>query len=51
MKHYIIAKFKDRDDIEKLLPEIKELFNETLKIPGVESFIIHKSNSTRENRG
>ena len=50
MKHYIIAKFKDRDDIEKLLPEIKELFNETLKIPGVESFIIHKSNSTRENR-
>ena len=50
MKHYIIAKFKDRDDTEKLLPEIKELFNETLKIPGVESFIIHKSNSTRENR-
>ena len=50
MKHYIIAKFKDRRDTEKLLPEIKELFNETLKIPGVESFIIHKSNSTRENR-
>ena len=50
MKHYIIAKFKDRDDTEKLLPEIKELFNETLKIPGVESFVIHKSNSTRENR-
>ncbi|WP_034444331.1 Dabb family protein [Butyrivibrio sp. AE2032] len=50
MKHYIIAKFKDRDDTERLLPEIKELFNETLKIPGVESFVIHKSNSTRENR-
>ena len=50
MKHYKIAKFKDRDDTERLLPEIKELFNETLKIPGEESFIIHKSNSTRENR-
>ena len=34
MKHYVIAKFKDRDDTERLLPEIKELFNETLKIPG-----------------
>ena len=46
MKHYIIAKFKDRCDTEKLLPEIKELFNATLEIPGVESFVIHKSNST-----
>lgn len=26
MKHYIIAKFKDRDDTERLLPEIKALF-------------------------
>ena len=50
MKHYIIAKFKDRNDTENLLPEIQELFNETLNIPGVESFVIHKSNSTRENR-
>ncbi len=32
--HFIIAKFKDRDDTERLLPEIKELFNETLEIPG-----------------
>ena len=50
MKHYIIAKFKDKEDTEKLLPEIKELFSATLEIPGVESFVIHKSNSTRENR-
>ena len=50
MKHFIIAKFKDRADTENLYPEIKELFSETLEIPGVESFIIHKSNSTRENR-
>ena len=50
MKHYIIVKFKDRRDTEKLFPEIKELFGATLEIPGVESFVIHKSNSTRENR-
>ena len=50
MKHYIIAKFKDRDDTEKLLPEIKALFQKTLDLKGVESVIIHKSNSTRDNR-
>ena len=50
MKHYIIAKFKDRDDTEKLLPEIKVLFQKTLDLKGVESVIIHKSNSTRDNR-
>ena len=50
MKHYIIAKFKDRDDTEKLLPDIKALFQKTLEIKGVESVIIHKSNSTRDNR-
>ena len=26
VKHYIIAKFKDRNDTEKLFPEIKALF-------------------------
>lgn len=50
MKHYIIAKFKDRDDTEKLLPEIKALFQKTLNIKGIESVTIHKSNSTRDNR-
>ncbi len=50
MKHYIIAKFKDRDDTERLLPEIKALFQKTLDLEGVESVIIHKSNSTRDNR-
>ena len=50
MKHYIIAKFKDRDDTDKLLPEIKALFQKTLDLKGVESVIIHKSNSTRDNR-
>ena len=50
MKHYIIAKFKDRDDTEKLLPEIQALFRKTLDIEGVENVTIHKTNSTRDNR-
>ena len=50
MKHYIIAKFKDREDTERLFPEINALFQKTLDLEGVESVTIHKSNSTRENR-
>ena len=50
MKHYIIAKFKDRDDTEKLLPEIQALFRKTLDVAGVENVTIHKTNSTRDNR-
>ena len=50
MKHYIIVKFKDREDTEKLLPEIKALFQKALDLKGVESVLIHKSNSNRENR-
>ena len=50
MKHFIIVKFRDRNDTQKLLPEITELFNRTLEIPGVESVQVHPSNSTRENR-
>ena len=50
MKHYIIAKFKDRNDTEKFLPDITALFNKTLKLDGVEDVVIHKTNSTRDNR-
>ena len=50
MKHYIIAKFKDRDDTEKLLPEIQALFRKALDLEGVENVTIHKTNSTRDNR-
>ena len=50
MKHYIIAKFKDRHDTERFLPDITALFNKTLKLDGVEDVVIHKTNSTRENR-
>ena len=50
MKHYIIAKFKDREDTERLHPEIKALFQKAQDLKGVEGMIIHKSNSTRDNR-
>ena len=50
MKHYILAKFKDRADTERLYPEIKALFERTLEIEGVERVLVHKNNSTRENR-
>ena len=50
MKHYIIAKFKDKTDTEKLLPEITALFRKTLDLDGVENVTIHRSNSTRDNR-
>ena len=50
MKHYIIAKFKDRNDTTRFLPEITKLFDQTLALDGVERVDIHPSNSTRENR-
>ncbi len=50
MKHYIIAKFRDRDDTERLLPEITELFRRAQALDGVENVTIRKSNSARENR-
>lgn len=50
MKHYIIAKFKDGENTEKLFPEIKTLFDKALMIEGVENIEIHKSNSKRDNR-
>lgn len=50
MKHYIIVKFKDKNNTEKLLPEIRELYDKALRIEGVENIEIHKSNSQRDNR-
>ena len=50
MKHYIIARLKDRNDIDRLLPEITVFFQKALDIDGIEDVKIHKSNSTRDNR-
>ncbi len=50
MKHYILAKFRNRDDTERLFPEITELFRRAQALDGVENVTIRKSNSARENR-
>ena len=50
MNHYIIVKFKDGYDYLKELENITKLFNETLKIDGVNKVDIYKSNSDLDNR-
>ena len=50
MKHYIIVKFNSDYDYKKEIENIKKLFNEALKIEGVNKIDIYKSNSDRTNR-
>lgn len=50
MNHYIIVKFKDGYDYLKELENITKLFNETLKINGVDKVNIYVSNSELSNR-
>lgn len=50
MKHYIIVKFNSDYDYKKEIENIKELFDEALKIEGVNKIDIYKSNSDRTNR-
>ena len=50
MKHYIIVKFNSDYDYKKEIENIKKLFNEALKIEGVNKIDIYKSNSERTNR-
>ena len=50
MKHYIIVKFNSNYDYKKEIENIKKLFNEALKIEGVNKIDIYKSNSDRTNR-
>ena len=50
MKHYIIVKFADKADTGRLLPEIRELFDRSLSIEGVDRVEIHPSNSLKDNR-
>ena len=50
MEHYIIVKFKNDYDYLYELENIKELFNETLKIDGVKKVDIYNSNSSLSNR-
>lgn len=50
MKHYIIVKFNSNYDYKKEIENINKLFNEALKIEGVNKIDIYKSNSDRTNR-
>ena len=37
MKHYIIVKFTEGTDVKALVEPVREIFEETLKIPGISS--------------
>ena len=50
MKHYIIVKFKNNFNYKSEVKNIKEIFNKTKAIDGVEDVQIKCSNSMRENR-
>lgn len=50
MKHYIIVKFKEDFDYRAYIPDIREIFNRTLKINGISGVSLKRSNSDRANR-
>ena len=50
MKHYILAKFIDKNDLERYFEDIKQIYDRTLEIEGVNSVVLHRSNSDRANR-
>ena len=50
MEHYIIVKFNSTFNYLERIKEIKDLFNEALKISGVKQINIYTSNSKLDNR-
>ena len=50
MKHYIIVKFKNDYNYLSELESIKNMFNESLKLDGVNKIEIYESNSNLSNR-
>lgn len=50
MKHYIIVKFREGTDFQTLEGPVRNIFEETLDIPGIHSVDIRLSNSDRANR-
>lgn len=50
MKHYIIVKFTEGTDVKALVESVREIFDETLTIPGIHTLDICVSNSDIENR-
>ena len=41
MKHYIITKFKEDCDWKAMVPQIRELFEGLIGIPGVTAFFVY----------
>lgn len=50
MKHFIIVKFNDEVDKEKIKEPIRDLFSKALKIAGIKNVDIYNSNSDLANR-
>ena len=50
MKHHIIVKFTEGTDVSSLIGPVREIFEETLSIPGVHQVELKVSNSDRANR-
>jgi len=50
MKHYILVKLNDSSMRDEVAAKAKEIFEETLAIPGVHSVKVKKSCSEIENR-
>ena len=50
MKHYIIAKLKEGIDREALVAPVKEIFEETLQIPGIHGVSVKPCCIARPNR-
>ena len=50
MKHHIIVKFTEGTDVQALLPPVREIFDECLKIPGIHGVELKTSCIDRPNR-
>ena len=50
MEHYIIVKFTEGTDVKALVEPVRDIFKETLAIPGIRSLDIRVSNSDIANR-
>lgn len=50
MKHYIIVKFNEKTEKEKIINPIRELFQKAIEIKDVEKVDIYESNMDLPNR-
>ncbi len=50
MRHFIIVKWKQPDEMRGKLDGIEAIFKKTLEIPGIHKVILHPSCSDRANR-